>query len=113
MVQAAETCAGVILAVRSYLPEGHAQAATLTAKAYNRRGDALLLLGKPEEALADYEAALPLAPEDSYILYNRGRARLALGLKEEARADFEAVLDPKFNQPKARKLAEEALARVD
>ncbi|HYF35670.1 MAG TPA: caspase family protein, partial [Prosthecobacter sp.] len=112
VVKAAEICEGVIRALRDCLPKDHALAKQLEAKAHNRRGDALLLLGKAEEALVAYEAALPLAPEDSYILYNRGRARLALGLKEEARADFTAVLNPKFNQPKARKLAEEALAGV-
>lgn len=111
-VKAAATCEGVLKAVRECLPEEHGLARTLAAKAHNRRGDALLLLGRAEEALAAYEAALPLAPDDAYILYNRGRARLALGLKEEAKADFTEAMKPKFNQPRARRLAEEALERA-
>ena len=53
--------------------------------------------------------AVELAPADAYPLYNRGRARLALGQIEQARADFTAAAGPAFKQPKARKLAREAL----
>jgi len=90
-----------------------ARIAELTAKAHNRRGDALLLLGRPREALSAFDAAQPLAPNDPYILFNRGRAYLALGDKPAARADFTAAGDPKFDRPVARKLAREALAGME
>ena len=53
---------------------------------------------------------IELAPADAYPVYNRGRAHLALGHKDEAKADFTTASNPKFNQPKARKLALKALA---
>jgi Flp pilus assembly protein TadD len=72
-----------------------------------------MLMGKPAEALPLYQTAASLAPADAYPLYNRGRAQLALGNKEAARADFTAAADPKFNQPKARKLALTALGELE
>ena len=71
-----------------------------------------MVLGRADEALDVFNLAIPLAPEDAYILYNRGRTHLILGDKESARADFKAVSDPKFNQPKARQMAKEALAKI-
>jgi uncharacterized caspase-like protein len=109
---AATTCELVLHALRDCVPPAHEMKIPLSAKALNRRGDALLLLGRADEALDAYNAALPLAPDDSYILYNRGRAHLVLGSTPEARADFTAASSTKFNQPKARKLAEEALAKL-
>lgn len=90
----------------------HEQFPLLLAKAHNRRGDALVLLGRAEEALTNYDVALPLTPEDSYILYNRGRAHQALGNRDQARADFTAASSVKFNQPKARQLALKALGEL-
>ena len=84
----------------------------LTAKARNRVGDCLMLIGKPGEALPAYEEAVSLAPDDAYPLYNRGRAKLALGDATGAKADFEAAAGPRFKQPKARQLAREALGKV-
>lgn len=107
---AEKTCDVVLDALPKCLPPGDSDSAVLAAKAYNRRGDALLLLGHADQALAEYNAALPLDPKDAYILYNRGRAELALGQKDTARADFLAASDAKFDQPKARKLAQRALA---
>ena len=109
---AATTCEWVLAALRDCLPPTHANKIPYTAKALNRRGDALLQLGRADEALDAYNAALPLTPDDSYILYNRGRAHLALGNTAEAKTDFTAAASPKFNQPKARTLAEEALANL-
>jgi hypothetical protein len=109
---AAATCALVLEALRDCLPPDHEKKALFTAKALNRLGDALLLLGRADEALDAYNAAQPLTPDDSYILYNRARAHLALGNTIEAKADFTAAASAKFNQPKARKLAEEALAKL-
>ncbi len=109
---AATTCELVIDALRDCLPPDHAKKANLTAKALNRHGDALLLLGRADEALDAYNAAIPLTPDDSYPIYNRARAHLALGNTAEAKAGFTAASNTKFNQPKARKLAEEALAKL-
>lgn len=109
---AAITCQLVLEALRDCLPPDHEKKIPFTAKALNRRGDALLLLGRADEALDAYNAAQPLTPDDSYILYNRARAHLALGNSDEAKADFTAASSPKFNQPKARKLAEEELAKL-
>ena len=68
------------------------------------------MLGRADEAIQSFDTALALTPDDSYILYNRGRAYAALGIIDEAKADFTAASSVKFNQPKARKLALEALA---
>jgi tetratricopeptide (TPR) repeat protein len=112
-IAAAEnTCELVLRALSKCLPATHPLQAPLTAKAQNRRGDALLLMGRAAEALEAFTAAQPLAPEDSYILFNRGRAQLALGNADAARADFTAAAQPRFNQPKARKLALDALSRM-
>ncbi|WP_395717545.1 caspase family protein [Prosthecobacter sp.] len=108
----AATCELLLKALRDCLPPDHAQKIPFTAKALNRQGDALLLMGRADEALDAYNAALPLTPEDSYIRYNRGRAHLALGNTTEAKADFTEAASPRYKQLKARKLAEEALAKL-
>jgi tetratricopeptide (TPR) repeat protein len=110
---AMQTCQLVLGAIRDCLPPAHPRYNELTAKADNRLGDCLMLMGKPAEALPLYQTAASLAPADAYPLYNRGRAQLALGNKEAARADFTAAADPKFNQPKARKLALTALGELE
>jgi tetratricopeptide (TPR) repeat protein len=109
---AMEICELVLVGIEECLPREHPQRSALTAKAQNRRGDCLLILGKPEEALVAYNIAIPLAANDSYPVFNRGRAHLALGHTAEAKADFTTASSPKFNQPKARKLALEALAEL-
>lgn len=110
-VETAMTTCGLVLdAIRDCLPPDHPRKGALTAKAQNRRGDCLLLLGRVEEALPAYNLAIELAPEDSYPVFNRGRAHLALGHKDEAKADFTTASQTRFNQPKARKLALKALA---
>jgi hypothetical protein len=112
-VDAEATCALILAALPELVPAEHPRLSELTAKAQNRRGDALLLLGRPREALAAFDAAQPLAPSDPYILYNRARAYLALGDKDSARTDFTAAADEKFDKPLARKLAKEALAKLE
>lgn len=112
-VTAAEaTCARVLQALPELLPPDHERLGELTAKALNRRGDALLLLGHAEEALSQFEAALELTDEDGYIFYNRGCALLVLERVDEARAEFERVAGPQTRQPGARKLAQVALQRL-
>lgn len=110
---AAATCELVLQAVPKCLPANHELHAPLTAKAHNRRGDALLLLGRAEEAIQAFDLAQPLAIDDAYVLYNRGRAHLALGHIDAAKADFATAAQPRFNQPKARSLALEALATME
>ncbi|MCX6853481.1 MAG: caspase family protein [Verrucomicrobia bacterium] len=107
-----QTCDGVIQALPDCLSRTHSQFNELLAKAYNRQGDSLLGLARADEALVAFNKAIPLAPEDAYILYNRGRTHLILGDTESAEADFKAVSGPKFNQPKARQLAQEALEKI-
>ena len=109
---AMRTCDLVLGAIEDCLPEKHSKRPELTAKAQNRRGDCLLILGRAQEALEAYNIAIPLAPNDAYPVYNRGRALLALGRIEEARADFTTVSGTRFRQPKARQLALEALAEL-
>lgn len=109
---AATTCELILNALRDCLPPDHEKKIPFTAKALNRRGDALLLLGRADEALEAYNTALPLTPDDAYILYNRGRAHLALGSTAEAKADFTEAASTKHHQFKARKLAEDALAKL-
>ena len=109
---AATTCELILQALRDCLPPDHEKKIPFTAKTLNRRGDALLLLGRADEALDAYNAALPLTPDDSYILYNRGRAHLSLGSTDAAKADFTEAASTKYRQLKARKLAEEALAML-
>lgn len=104
-----KTCDLALNLIRDCLPPDHAQKATLTAKAQNRRGDCLLLLGRPTDALSAYNSAIALAPDDAYPMFNRGRTQLALGHTDEAKADFTTAASSKFNQPKAKKLALKAL----
>jgi uncharacterized caspase-like protein len=100
-----QTCDLVIAALPDCLPRSHPNHDALLSKAHNRRGDSLLQLGLADDALEAFDAALPLAPDDAYILYNRARAHLALGNHDHARADLQAASDTNFNQPLARELA--------
>jgi hypothetical protein len=112
VLKSAETCALVLELLMEVVPADHERLGELTAKAYNRRGDARLLLGQAEAALADFEASLKLTDEDAYLFYNRGCALLALGREEEAKVDFERAAGPGFSQPGAKRLAGEALRRL-
>lgn len=111
--EAKKTCDGVLRVVTAGGVSEPERKSPLLAKAHNRRGDCLFRLGRAEEALVAYHAAMELEPNDAYPLYNRGRVHLALGRKEEARADFMAVMSEKFHQPSARKLAEAELKKLD
>lgn len=109
---AALACERVLRALPVCLKPDDTRLDELAAKAHSRRGDALVILGDAEKALAEYDKALGLLPEDAWFRYNRAAALLALGRKEEARADFQTAAGSKHNQPGARKLAQEALARM-
>jgi hypothetical protein len=112
VVSAEATCALLLRAIPECLPPAHPGIAPLTAKAHNRRGDALLVLGRPDDALKAFDAAHALTPDDAYVFYNRARAHLALGQADEARADFTAAAAPRPNQTTARRLAQQALAKM-
>ncbi len=84
----------------------------LSSKAFNRKGDALMILSRPAEALEAFSRAAELGPEDPYVIYNRGRAYLALGQKDQAREDFTIAASDKYRSPGARKLALEELKKL-
>ena len=102
----------ILAALGDCVPSENPQRALLTAQTHNRRGDTLLLLGKNEDALAAFDAALTLTPNDAYFLYNRGTALLALGKKAEAREIFVKVSAKSSKQLGAQKLARSALAAM-
>ncbi len=110
---AMKTCQLVLNAIRDCLPEKNTHRTELSAKALNRLGDCQFLSGKTEDSIRAYDAAIQLAPNDAYPIYNRGRAQLTLGKKDQAKADFNTASDPKFNQPTARKLALKALSEME
>ncbi len=110
---AGKTCQLALDAIRDCLPENNPRRAELSAKAWNRLGDAQFLSGNAADAIASFDAAIAFAPDDAYPVYNRGRARLVLGQADEAKADFTTASDPKFKQPKARKLALKALSEFE
>lgn len=112
VVTAVATCELLLRAIPECLPPAHADLVPLTAKAHNRRGDALLALARPADALKAFDAAQALTPDDAYVFYNRARAHLALGHADEARADFTAAAAPRPTQAAARKLAQQALAKM-
>lgn len=49
-------------------------------------------LGQHQQALADCDAILALAPKDPRGFYCRGMVELALGQIDQARADFERAV---------------------
>ncbi len=108
----AANCDLILAALTDCLPPSHSQSASLTAKARSRRGDALLLAGRTDEALADFTAALALTPDDAYILCNRGSALLALNRADEARAAFTKAASVAPKKSGAHRLATEALAAM-
>jgi Caspase domain/TPR repeat len=107
-----QICDVVLESVGDLVATDHVTRTVVMAKAHNRRGDALLLLDKADQALEAYNTALSLTPNDGYVLYNRGMALLRLERTDEARADFTKVASAGTKQPGARKLANEALAAM-
>ena len=62
------------------------------ADAYNNRGVAKLLLGRPEAALPDFSRAIKLDPKDATAYNNRGNAKKLLGRLKEALRDFSRAI---------------------
>jgi tetratricopeptide (TPR) repeat protein len=79
-------------------------------------GDMLLEMGRPEEALAAYEASLREAPARFNSLYGAGRAAEAAGRREAAARMYGALLgqciagSPRVELAQARKFVETATA---
>ena len=71
---AMQTCVLVLEALGDCLPPGHAQRAALTAKAQNRRGDCLLLLGRAADALRRRSMT-----RSAGVLLRRNSRTLAMG----------------------------------
>ena len=111
-IKAAEACGIILQALPVCIPSQNPRLMELTLKAHNRHGDALLLLGRSEAALAEFNAAAQIRPDDAYVLFNRGTAHRRLGQTNEARADFEAALKNSGDQPKAKRLARQALMEL-
>jgi tetratricopeptide (TPR) repeat protein len=105
-------CDLLLAAIADCIPASNPKQTALLAKAHNRRGDALLLLDRPAEALEAFNAALALTPDDAYVLYNRGTALIRLDRKDEAKADFTKVASATTKQPGARRLAQKALVEI-
>jgi tetratricopeptide (TPR) repeat protein len=64
-------------------------AKVITSVDYHNRGRAKFQLGKKEEAIADYDLAIKINPNNSLAYYNRGNAKFNLGKKEEATVDYQ------------------------
>ncbi len=72
------------------------------AAARNNYGNILALAGRPEEALAHYEAAIRLDPGYADAYYNAGNALTRLGRRPEAITRYEQALRAKPNMPDAQ-----------
>ena len=60
---------------------------------YFQRANIRIVLGKYEKAIADFDRALDLHPQNADFYSNRGLAKSSLGHYEEAIADFDTALD--------------------
>ncbi len=67
---------------------------------YNKMGIALRKCGRCEEALAQYEKALALRPDDPTLLFNMSKAYLSLEMRLKAKKTLRRVLEinPDFKE---------------
>jgi tetratricopeptide (TPR) repeat protein len=73
-------------------------------------------MGRKEEALVSYDAALNINPAAAFIWYDKGTVLMGLGRFEEADACFEGALkyDPLYLKAWYNKsLSEESLGKID
>jgi protein O-GlcNAc transferase len=70
-------------------------------QALSGRGSALAKLHRPQEALASFDRALQLKPDDSETLVNRGHILIELRRHEQALASFDRGLQVKPNYVEA------------
>lgn len=73
--------------------------APLLTTDYIGRGMTYSALGQPQKALADYNQALRLSPQDSITLLNRGYEYASLGLSEQAVRDLDQFLQDTASVP--------------
>lgn len=73
----------------------------IVSRAWGNRGNSRSRQGKMEEALADFDRSIELAPYAADPVLNRGVTLESLGRYEEAAADYEAVLLAQPNDPAA------------
>jgi Flp pilus assembly protein TadD len=73
------------------MPDRPPAAAPDDADARNALGNALLELGRPEAAAAEYRAALAIRPSDASLHYNLGNALLLAGRPAEAEPCYRAA----------------------
>eukprot|EP00850_Spirogloea_muscicola_P002163 SM000008S22252 [mRNA] locus=s8:613660:616285:- [translate_table: standard] len=73
----------------------------IVGRAWGNRGNARSRQGRQEQALADYDRSIELAPYSVDPVLNRGVALESLGRYEEAAADYEAVLRAEPADPAA------------
>jgi tetratricopeptide (TPR) repeat protein len=59
------------------------------------RGQCLAAIGRPDDALIDFDKAVELHPDDAHALVARGEVRTKLGRYKDACADFDEVLQLK------------------
>jgi len=88
--------AGLYEAWHGAPPRGVAETASFTADDYASRGITYALMGRQEQALADFDAAVRLDPMNANAYSNRGLTYSELGRQAEALADYDAAirLDP-------------------
>lgn len=94
----AEEDAEVIRGCSAVIGRGGQQDAQDRANAFANRGDAHLRRGDAAAALADYDAALALAPQDASLFTSRAGVHLARGDWAAALADFDRAVatDPRY-----------------
>lgn len=65
------------------------------AEAHYNLGNTLLMLGRPDEAVASYRRALQIRPDDAEAHYNLANTLLMLGRPDEAEAGYRRALQIK------------------
>jgi len=74
----------------------------MCASAYNKRGNIYATIGKPLQALSDYNKAIEINPKIANVYKNRASAYYQVGQFDESRRDAHrakelgAKLDPRF-----------------
>jgi tetratricopeptide (TPR) repeat protein len=70
-----------------------------SAAALDSRAFVYMRLGRIEEAIADYDAALKLRPAQASSLFGRGIVKLRKGATEDGQADLSAAraIDPRID----------------
>lgn len=71
--------------------EGARESKATLARAHFHRGNGLAMKKEFRQAIADYDAALNLAPRSADILFRRGLARLEMQDSDGGNADIEAA----------------------